>query len=60
MKNVKNGFRPILCISVCISIDAMLNFDVDVDVDANVNVKCEHTFNLISEPDSSPSAAVLN
>ena len=25
MENIKNGFRPILCVSVCVSIDAMLN-----------------------------------
>ena len=30
------------CFSVCVSIDAMLNFDGDVD--ANANVKCEHSF----------------
>ena len=41
MENVKNGFRPILCVCVCVSIDAMLNFDGDVD--ANANVKCEHS-----------------
>ena len=26
----ENGFRPILCVSVCVSIDAMLNFDGNV------------------------------
>ena len=28
MENVKNGFRPILCICVCITIDTMLNLMV--------------------------------
>ena len=48
MQNVKNGFRPILCVCVCVSIDAMLNFDGDVDV--NANVKCEHTLNISMFP----------
>ena len=43
MENVKNGFRPVLCICVCVSIDAMLNFDGDVDANENANVKCEHS-----------------
>ena len=41
-----NGFRPILCIFVCIAIDAMLNFDSDVDANADTNVKCEHSLSL--------------
>ena len=35
----KMGFRPNnLCIYVCITIDAMLNFDSDID--ANADIKC--------------------
>ena len=33
---VRNGFRLILYVCVCISIDAILNFDGDVDANANV------------------------
>ena len=44
MQNIKNRFSPILCVYVCISIDAMLNFDGDVDVNTNADIKCEHTF----------------
>ena len=32
--NAQNGSEPILDVSVCISVDAMLN------VDANANIKC--------------------
>ena len=35
--NTENGSEPILCINICITIDAMLNFDSD----ANADVKCE-------------------
>ena len=42
--DAQNGFRPILCIFVCVTIDAMLNFDGDVDTDANADVQCEQTF----------------
>ena len=42
----KDGFRPILCACVCVSIDTMLNVDGDVDENADANVKCEHTFIL--------------
>ena len=41
--DTENGFRPILCICVCVTIDAMLNFDADVHANADVNG--EHTFN---------------
>ena len=41
MLNVKNGFTPILCIRICITIDTVLNFDGDFDVDAIANVKHE-------------------
>ena len=39
----KDGFRPILCIFVCVSIDTMLNVDGDIDANADANVKCEHS-----------------
>ena len=39
--DTENGFRPILSVRVCITIDAMLNFDGDVD--ANADVKCEQS-----------------
>ena len=45
--NVKNGFRPILCVCVCASIDAMLNFDGDCDA----NVNCEHTLTPVGITD---------
>ena len=35
--------RLILCIRVCITIDAMLNFDGDINVDANTDIKCEQS-----------------
>ena len=38
-----NGLRPILCVYVCVTSDAMLNFDRDVDVDANADVACEQS-----------------
>ena len=38
----KDGFRPILCICVCFSIDTILNFDGNVDA----NVKCEHSISV--------------
>ena len=41
--DTENGFRPILC--VCVTIDAMLNFDGSVD--ANADVKCEHSFTVL-------------
>ena len=36
-----SGFRPILW--VCVTIDAMLNFDGGVDANANADVKCEQS-----------------
>ena len=39
----ENGFRPNLCIWVCVTIDVMFNFDYDVDFDANADVKCEQS-----------------
>ena len=41
--DAQNGFRPILCVFVCVAIDAMLNFDSDVDA----NVKCEHSLRFL-------------
>ena len=37
----ENGFRPNLCIWVCVTIDVMLNFNSDVD--ENVDIKCEQS-----------------
>ena len=38
--------RPILCICVCVTIDAVLNFDRDVYVYTNEDLKCEQSINL--------------
>ena len=45
--DAENGFRPILCVSVCVTIDAMLNFDSNVDANATADIKCEHTVNSL-------------
>ena len=49
---MKNGFRPILCVCVCVSIDTMLNFDGDVDA----NVKCEHSIKVRAHYDTEKNA----
>ena len=36
--NVRNGSEPILCISVYVTIDAMLNFGGGFDVDAKAKI----------------------
>ena len=38
--------RPIICICVCVTIDAMLNFDGDIYVYTNLDVKSEQSINL--------------
>ena len=42
----ENGSAPILCI--CMTIDAILNFDGDVDVDTKADVKCEQSIRVCS------------
>ena len=37
----RNGSDPILCVGICITIDAMINFNGYFDVDANTDVTCE-------------------
>ena len=37
----------ILCICICITTDAMLNFDGDVDVYANADLKCEQSIKAL-------------
>ena len=32
------------CVCVCVTIDAMLNFDSEVDINTNAAVKCEQPF----------------
>ena len=39
--DAENGFRPILCVCVCITSDAMFNGDGDVD--AYADDKCEQS-----------------
>ena len=39
--NVRIGSDPILCVGICVTIDAILNFSDDFDVDANADVTCE-------------------
>ena len=44
MLTLENGFRPILCVYICVTIDAMLNFDFDLDANADVTCKQSITF----------------
>ena len=37
------GSNPISRVVVCITIDAILNFDDDVDANSNADVKCVQT-----------------
>ena len=36
-----NGSEPILYIWICVTIDAVINFDGDFNVEANAEVTCE-------------------
>ena len=42
MLTKRMGSDPI-CLCVCVTIDAMINFDGDVDIHANTDVKCEQS-----------------
>ena len=42
--DAENGFRPILCVCVCITSDAMFNGDVDAYADDKCEQSIKHQF----------------
>ena len=57
MQNIdaENGFRPILCICICVITDAMLICNVDV----NADVMCEQSITVFSPLTPAPFALPL-
>ena len=41
--HAENGFKPALCVNVCVTINTMLKLTQTFDIDANTDVKCKQT-----------------